>query len=227
MMRALPALALALFAACTPVSEPDTRRNALFHAMQGCLAEPEPAGSCVLVDRAQGFVVLKDRDPAKPEAWLLVPDVEVTGIEDSRVLEPPVVDFWRHGWDVARRLIARPPDRTALAINSRAGRSQDLLHIHISCLDRSVAKALASATVGRGWATRLTLDGHAYHARRVTALEPSPFLLLREIPGAAADMASQSLAVTGAPGGGFLLLADATGPNGPGEAEELLDETCR
>ena len=37
-------------------------------------------------------------------------------------------------------------------------------------------------------------------------------------------MGAQSLAVTAAPGGGFLLLAESA-PDA--EAEELLDETCR
>ena len=73
-------------------------------------------------------------------------------------------------------------------------------------------------------ARRLTLDGHAYNARRVASLDRSPFLLLRELPGARDDMAAQSLAVIGAPGGGFFLLAKSAPADA--EAEELLDETC-
>ena len=70
----------------------------------------------------------------------------------------------------------------------------------------------------------LTLDGHPYHARHTATLDPSPFLLLQDLPGAADDMGAQSLAVTAAPAGGFLLLAESA-PDA--EAEELLDETCR
>jgi CDP-diacylglycerol pyrophosphatase len=212
---------LLLAAACAPAPEPDTRAFGLYSAMRACLADPAGSG-CTLVDRERGFVVIRDDDPAKPRAWLLVPDVEVTGIEDSRVLVPPVVEFWRYGWQVGEGLL--PGERLALAINSRGGRTQDLLHIHVSCLAPAVAAALASATVGSGWTTGLTLDGHAYHARRVAALEPSPFLLLRELPGAGEDMGAQSLAVTAAPGGGFLLLAESATD---AEAEDLLDETCR
>ena len=40
-------------------------------------------------------------------------------------------------------------------------------------------------------------------------------------------MAAQSLAVVGADDGGFYLLADASAPGAPAEAEDLLDETCR
>ena len=58
------------------------RSDGLYRAMRACLGEA-PGPDCTLVDRAQGFVVIKDDDPAKPLAWLIVPDVEVTGIEDS------------------------------------------------------------------------------------------------------------------------------------------------
>jgi CDP-diacylglycerol pyrophosphatase len=224
-----PLLALALLAACAPPPEPDTRPNALYHAMRKCLAGAAPSGGCTLVDRERGFVVIKDDDRAKPLAWLIVPDVEVTGIEDSRALLPPVVEFWRHGWQVGSELLPAPPERRGLAINSRAGRSQDLLHIHVSCVDAAVARALAAAEIGPDWAAEpfLTLAGDAYNVRRVATLDRSPFLLLAELPGARADMAGQSLGVIGAAGGGFYVVTDSTGPGVVAEAEALLDEDCR
>lgn len=211
---------LVLLAACAPAPEPGTAAFGLYRAMRACLADPAAAG-CTLVDRARGFVVIKDDNPAKPRAWLVVPDVEVTGIEDSRVFHPPVSDFWRYGWEVGETLLPGAP--LALAINSKGGRTQDLLHIHVSCLDPGVGRTLAATPVGAGWDTALDLDGHTYHARRVASLEPSPFLLLRELPGAADNMGAQSLAVAAAPGGGFLLLAE-TAPDA--DTEALLDETC-
>ena len=193
--------------------------------MRACLADPEKP-DCTEVDRARGFVIIKDDDPAKPNAWLIVPDREVTGIESPAVFRPPVADFWRYGWDAGAALLPDAPvaDR-ALAINSKAGRSQNLLHIHISCVLPELRDALAGAAIGPDWATRpfLHFGDHAYNVRKVAALEPSPFLLLAELPGARDDMGAQSLAVTGAAGGGFLLLAESA-PDA--EAEELLDETC-
>jgi CDP-diacylglycerol pyrophosphatase len=184
---------------------------------------------CTLVDRARGFVIIEDDDPAKPVAWLIVPDVEVTGIEDSRALVPPVVDFWRFGWEVGRELLPQAtPGRIGLAINSKAGRSQDLLHIHISCVEPAVANTLAAAGIGPDWATQpfVRLAGDPYNARRVSSLDRSPFLLLSELPGARDDMAAQSLAVIGTPGGDFYLVTDATGAGVVAEAEDLLDEDC-
>ena len=203
--------------------------NGLLHAMQACLADPH-AADCTEVDRADGFVVIRDDSPAKPEAWLIVPDREVTGIESPAVFDPPVADFWRYGWDLGGRLL---PERAAadrgLAINSEAGRSQDLLHIHISCVLPKVRAALAGAAIGPDWAPApfLRLGTHDYNVRKVAALDPSPFLRLAELPGARADMGEQSLAVIGAADGGFYLVTDSTEPGVVAEAEELLDEACR
>ena len=81
-------LPLILLAACAPAPEPDTRAFGLYRAMRACLADPAGEG-CTLVDRPNGLVVIKDDDPAKPTAWLLVPDVEVTGIEEVETTEVP------------------------------------------------------------------------------------------------------------------------------------------
>jgi CDP-diacylglycerol pyrophosphatase len=193
--------------------------------MQACLAETTPAPPCTVVDPARGFVVIADDSPAKPDAWLIVPATEVTGIEDPRALRPPVLGFWRIGWQEGLRLLDRPPADIALAINSRGGRTQDLLHIHISCVLPQVRDALADAAIGPDWAPApfVTFAGHPYNARKVAALEPSPFLRLRELPAARADMAAQSLAVIGSADGGFYLLAEDTTD---AEAEELLDQDC-
>ena len=160
-----------------------------------------------------------------------MPDREVTGIESPAVFRPPVADFWRYGWDAGATLVHDAPvaDR-ALAINSKAGRSQNLLHIHISCVLPEVARRRSPAQPSApDWAAQpfLHFGDHAYNVRKVAALDPSPFLLLAELPGARADMAGQSLAVIGSADGGFFLVTDSTEPASVAEAEELLDETCR
>lgn len=226
-------VAAALLAGCAAAPErPAASRapdpNGLLHAMQACLADPAMPG-CAEVDRARGFVIIKDDDPAKPKAWLIVPDREVTGIESPAVFRPPVAAFWRYGWAAGAALLPGEPDADrALAINSKAGRSQNLLHIHISCVLPEVRDALAAAAIGPEWAARpfLRFGDQVYNVRRVAALEPSPFLRLAELPGARADMGERSLAVIGDGAGGFFLIADSTG-SAPAEAEDLLDETCR
>jgi CDP-diacylglycerol pyrophosphatase len=227
-----PALFLAFVVTACAAPEPPASRapnpNGLYDVMRTCLAQTVLEPPCTAVDRTRGYVVIKDDDPAKPLAWLIVPDREVTGIEDQRALIPPVVDFWSYGWFVGSRLLTEPPESRGLAINSKQGRSQDLLHIHISCVLPEVEQALAAASIGPDWAVApfVQFRGHAYNARRVPTLDPSPFLRLLELPGARERMAEQSLAVIGAPGGGFYLLTDATEPGVVAEAEELLDQSC-
>lgn len=227
------ALLLALvLAACAPLPEAarGPRSDGLMRQMQACLADPDQGGACAIVDPARGFVVIKDYSAEKPRAWLIVPsDPEVTGIEDPAIFTAPTADFWRFGWQAGRRLVPTPPEGLGLAINSEAGRTQNLLHIHISCTAPEVTAALARAEIGPDWAPApwLALAGQTWNARRIARLEdPSPFLFLRELPGAAEDPGLWSLALLGAPGGGYVLLADSTRPGIPAAAESLLDETC-
>jgi CDP-diacylglycerol pyrophosphatase len=222
------ALALAaLLAACALPQGSGPESDALLRQMRSCLADPDQK-PCTLVDPDRGFVVIKDRARSKPFAWLLVPSTDVTGIEDPAVFEAPVAGFWQIGWQVGRRLVPAPPEGLGLAINSVAGRSQNLLHIHISCVAPDVRAALAGAAIGPDWAAEpfLTLAGQRFNARHVDRLDPSPFLLLRDLPGAAEEMGKQSLAVVGRADGGFTLLTDSTESGVVAETEALLDETC-
>ena len=93
----------------------------------------------------------------------------------------------------------------------------------------AVSAALAAAPVGPDWAEApfLRLEGQDFNVRKVARLEPSPFLLLRELPGAAEAMGEQSLGVIGSAGGGYFVLTDSTEPGVVAETEALLDETCR
>ncbi len=207
----------------------DGNPDGLYEQMRACLAQARLKAPCVAVDRTRGFVVIKDDNPAKSKAWLIVPDVEVTGIEDPKALRRPVVDFWTYGWDIGRRLIDKPAQDIGLAINSKEGRTQNLLHIHISCVNFHLRDALAKARIGSHWATKpfVSFHGRSYNARKVSSLETSPFVVLRELPEAQKDMARQSIALIGAADGGFFLLQDQTEPGAPADAEDLLDETCR
>ena len=131
---------------------------------------------------------------------------------------------------MGQALLPRPPERIGLAINSVAGRSQNLLHIHISCVDpvrrphprrRADRSRLGGANPSSPSRATPTTSARWPRSSR------SPFLLLTELPGAADDMGAQSLAVIGAADGGFYLVTDSTEPGVVAEAEALLDEDCR
>lgn len=223
------ALALAVLVACAgPGAAEGPRPDALYRQMRSCVADPGQGLPCAVTDPGRGFVLLKDDDPRKPYAWLLVPSADVTGIEDPAVFRAPVADFWAIGWGFAGQLLPAPPEGRALAINSKAGRSQNLLHLHISCIPLGLRSALARADIGPEWRARpfVTVDGQAFNVRTADRLDPSPFLLLRDLPGAAEEMVEQSLAVIGRAGGGFYLVTDSTEPGVVAETEALMDETC-
>ena len=226
--RALRAVVLVLAACAGPGAAQGPRSDALYRQMRSCLADPGQGLPCAVTDPGRGFVLIKDDDPKKPFAWLLVPSTDVTGIEAPAVLSAPVAGFWEIGWSFAGQLLPAPPEGRGLAINSKPGRTQDLLHIHVSCIPLTLRAALAQADIGPDWRAEpfLTVDGQAFNVRTVRSLAPSPFLLLRDLPGAAEDMADQSLAVIGKAGGGFYLVTDSTERGVVAETEALLDETC-
>ncbi len=206
--------------------------------------QPAPCVQVSLRDgEANGFVVLKDRSGVAQH--LLMPTARITGIEDAAVLRPGAPNYFAQAWQVRHFVedrLGRPlaRDQMSIAVNSQYGRSQDQLHLHIDCLDRSVAAALRTAAVPdapRWSALPAPLKGRNYRIRWIAAdrLEATnPFKLLAETqPGARAQMGAWTLALVGAerPGGrlGFYLLADRIDPatGDKASAEDLQDHACK
>jgi CDP-diacylglycerol pyrophosphatase len=213
------------------------RPNSLWSLAQCCSKNLQSDVDCRTYSAAQDYIILKDNSPRKPAAYLIIPTIRVTGIEDKQVFLPPVVDFWKYAWQQAQFLIKKPAADIGLAINSARGRSQNQLHIHIACVLPAVAHTLAenAKKIGSDPATpaELTLPpgNHSYRVIRLRgalAGAGSPFRLVSAMPGAAGDMGAQSIAVAGTatPGAYYVLDTAARGAN-PGFAEELLDQTCR
>jgi CDP-diacylglycerol pyrophosphatase len=216
-------------ASCKLARAPDTLLS-----LARCCAESIAANpSCRAYDADAAYVIVRDNAPDKPDAYLIIPVAPVTGIEDAQIFAPPVRDYWQYGWAAAARFVGVPPAATALAINSTTGRTQNQLHIHISCVRPDVAAALVRARIGTDPARPTTLplgpDGHRYTALRVRALggDASPFLRVAAEPGARADMKDQSIAVIGTDSPDVWDVVDTrAGGGNPGAAEELLDQSC-
>jgi CDP-diacylglycerol pyrophosphatase len=197
---------------------------------------------CMAVNLRQGWAVVKDT--REPTHILLVPTHRISGIESPALLAPEAPNYWEDAWRARshfERLVGRPVARSdfGMAINSRFGRTQDQLHIHVDCLWPQVARALREATphVGAAWAPLgVPLLGDSYEARRIDGedLTRDPFKLLASgDPEARADMGAYGLAAVGEvfPDGqpGFILLARrADLPHGVrGAVEGILDHKCR
>jgi CDP-diacylglycerol pyrophosphatase len=196
---------------------------------------PAPCRSIKVMDAgpgAPGFAVLPDRKGGAH--FLLIPITAISGIESPEVRAPGSLNYFGAAWgarDALAGVLGRPipPDVVGMAVNQRRARSQDQLHIHISCLRRSVYDALqaAASQIGPDW-SGIRIDGRPYQAMRVmgTELAANPFALVAERLHGATDALDQfTLLVAGMrfrEGPGFALVAGRSVPGG----ELLLDPTC-
>ena len=198
---------------------------------------------CTTINLPGGYATV--RDWAKPTQLLLVPTRRTRGIESPELLKGDSPNYWQAAWE-ARHLIERhigqaiPREAIAMAINSRYGRTQDQLHIHVDCVRPDVAQALIhhQDQIGAAWSD---LDFHIIHRGfRAMRLEGEdlidqhdPFKRLAYGDSRArADMGRETLAVVGATfsdgSEGFYLLSDRANPRyfDRGLGEELLDPSC-
>ncbi len=174
---------------------------------------------------------------------LLIPTDRITGIEAPELLSPGARNYWQDAWSVRplfeRRAGPTPREDLGLAINSRYGRSQNQLHIHIDCVRTDVRDTLKAreTQIGTAWAPfNVDLAGHRYRVRRVDGADlrgANPFVLLAQDAQARADMGRETLVVLGATfqGGkpGFILLSDHADllAGDIGHGEDLLDPACK
>lgn len=197
---------------------------------------PQP---CAEVDTQAGFVVYKDIHG--PLQYLLMPTAKISGIESPALLATSSPNYFFDAWQ-ARHFMAQkygaPIDDAdiSLAINSQYGRSQDQLHIHISCLKPAIKTALLAqeADFRQQWQPLPGgLLGHDYLVRRTTAAQLQQAgafrLLADEVPGAKDEMGRYGLAMTALPDGQFLLLASKASLTKLHRAsvEELQDHSCQ
>ena len=184
-------------------------------------------------DGARDYTIVKDCAAEKPQGYLLIPVRRVGGMGDDRIFDPQFVDLWAEAWRWSRELPGRPAARTALAINSAHRRSQQQLHIHISCVRPEVSTALENADIPLFPAKpraihRLGGLHHTYRAVKVNALtgESSPFRIVMRRAGVSA-MKYHGIAVIGSQTDGEYYVVYTSENDGGGHAEELLDQKCR
>lgn len=193
------------------------------------------------VDR--GFAVLKDNAPTKPYNYLLIPTKRITGIEDATLLAPGAENYFEHAW-AARSypgaILKRDLDwnMVALAVNSAKDRSQNQLHIHVSCVRAGIRSALKDneAKLSEGWVPlKPTASDPSYLVFRLKRDNLSgfnPFQAVADgIPEARAAMGFQTIVVVGAVfrdgSRGFYILSRRREDGAPAHGEDLIDPTCQ
>ncbi|MGK3143692.1 CDP-diacylglycerol diphosphatase [Pantoea sp. C2G6] len=196
--------------------------------------EPSP---CQRVDLTQRYVMLKDIHG--PLQYLLIPLDRISGIESPQLLRPATPDYFALAWHerqlLAQRRGAPIDDRVlSLAINAQYGRTQNQLHIHLSCLRPDVRQQLDRLTpqLDTRWQA-VTLRNHRYWLRAVTPAglsQPGAFIrLASELPQARGEMGRYGLALAALSDGRLVLMAirrDWLRLNS-GSAEEVQDHRCQ
>jgi CDP-diacylglycerol pyrophosphatase len=196
-------------------------------------------GACLKVDLDRRYVVFKDR--RGPYHDLVMPTYRVTGIEAPDLQAPDAPNFFADAWRERGRLatesgLAIRDADVALVINSQYGRSQNQLHIHVSCLKPDIHRMLAAEQGGIGPDWRplgQRINGHVYLAKRLATgdleREP-PFRVLAAYVRAQDDrIAKYGLAVVQLQDGGMALLTsrlDLLAGLNRGSVEEIQDVRC-
>lgn len=207
-------------------------RQCVPHQQQG---NPSP---CSEVNLRDGYVVLKDL--VGPLQYLLMPVAKISGMESPQLLSDTTPNFFYQAWQARHYLSDKrgtPIDDRALslAINSASGRTQNQLHIHISCLRPDIRQLLdrSAAAIDTRWQPLPEkIMGHSYLAKRLSAANlaaESPFLqLAREVPAATKAMGQFGMALAQLPDGSYVLLANQRNLLlfNRASSEEIQDHSC-
>jgi CDP-diacylglycerol pyrophosphatase len=245
------AVVAAAVAAAQPHSVTAAARSELWFVVHDiCLAAYSSTGvpfPCLEVNNIangeeRGYAVLQA--PLSATHVVVVPTTRISGIESPKLQSDDAPNYWQAAWE-ARRYVEKgarrslPRDEIGMAINSAATRSQDQLHIHVSCAAPAVADFLRrhEAEIHGRWSfLRAKLAGHRFMAMKIeteSLAKDDPFkLLARGRPANEFSAGRQMLAVIGAAfrdgKSGFYLLANdpAVSPRQIARAEALLDDKC-
>ena len=238
----LVALALVL-----PVAAVAAERGLLWRVVQACVATHQLIGTpfpCLAVDTRdgtqRGYAVV--RAPFETTHIVVTPTARVPGIEATTLQAADAPAYLADAWS-ARHFVtdgmAHLPDRTdlALAVNSRPGRSQDQLHIHVDCIQPRIKRALLDNARGikPGSWTRVAVLPHGprYSATVLDDLAGANiFRLVQDgLQVAQNEMDEVTIVVVGASvegRPGFIVLARRrAGSRDEAHGEALMDHGCR
>lgn len=194
---------------------------------------------CTLIDEESGTALYKAN--FDPYQFLLLPLARVTGLEDPVLWEEANRNYLYNAW-AARFLVTSrldnslPESDVILTINSKNARTQDQLHIHISCASQATSTVLKNVDASEyseyvEWKQLPTdVRGHAYQALAVSGNTLRSENLFQDVhTKVTADdkkMENTSVALANVAPDRFLLLVDEGTENQPAAAEILQDHNC-
>ncbi|WP_323640470.1 CDP-diacylglycerol diphosphatase [Pectobacterium polonicum] len=216
--------------------------NALWEIVsEQCVPNQQHSGNpapCLEVNLADGYVLFDDRNG--PYHDLLLPTDKVSGIESPGLLQQNTPNFFMLAWD-RRGHLSREAGKPikdgylSLAINSRYGRTQNQLHIHIACLRPEVYQTLNQQfpMISADWKPLpVKINGHVYLAKTIATNEltqSDPFKTLdRYAQRQNESIGKYGLAMVSMPTGEKVLLASSLDVFNMslGSVEEIQDFSC-
>lgn len=191
--------------------------------------------------KERGFSILQN--PRYKYHFILVPVQAMSGIESIALSRKGRTDYFGYAWLMRYRLMSTwgatvPDDMLGLAINSAFGRSQNQLHIHLTCLREDVRRQLQAERpyIDEQWRPLPDrLLKHTWYARRVmqpAAMGIYPIAsVAREFHLSSPQLADYGVALvptTFSGEKGFILLTTRRGWDKGNRAsvESLLDKRC-
>lgn len=192
---------------------------------------------CAKVDQKQGYALYKAMKGSAH--YLLLPLQPISGIESEQLFSRSAADYLALAWH-ERQIIAKafgsPMSDNVLAvtINSVIGRSQNQLHVHLSCLHSDIRARLQqwSLTAADNSWQPVRLRHHDYLARVLSTQQMEQENLLkriaREIPNFRHHSGEYGVALTRLQDGRMVLLVvrQALLKMNFAHPEELQDSQC-
>ncbi|MBW7983762.1 CDP-diacylglycerol pyrophosphatase [Enterobacillus tribolii] len=204
--------------------------------------DPAPCRQVYMAQgKERGFSVIQN--PRYPYHFILVPTAPLAGIESAQLLAPGQTDYFGYAWTMRNFLKSQftapvPDDMLGMALNSAYGRSQNQLHIHLTCLREDVRRQLLAERpyISAQWRPLPDkLLKHTYYARRViqpTAMGIYPIpLIAQQFHLTPSDLSYYGVALiptTFDGQAGFIILTTRKDldPGNRASVESLLDKRC-
>jgi CDP-diacylglycerol pyrophosphatase len=180
---ALPLLLLAVTLSSCQVKKISKNPDFLWNTINNeCVPNQKKNGNpepCAFVEfdktGTQGWVAYKDYRGVLH--YLLMPATKITGIESPEILTEDSPNYFYQAWEARRLMSERAKKKIddyaiSFSINAQTHRSQNQLHIHISCNRPDVQDVINQneKSVGPTWAAfPAEMAGHKWWARRITA----------------------------------------------------------
>ena len=221
-------------------------RGLLWRVVQACVLNHKITGAsfpCLSVETGKGveagYAVL--RVPNEDTHMIVTPTARTTGIEAIRLRGSKAPDYFHDAWSArhfATDDLTTQPNRNdvAFAINSRLGRSQDQLHIHVACIRPDVKQRLAQQSAAlrvHDWSRIKVLPwAPSYRAHFEASNDLAGVNVFDKVADGLGigndEMDAVTIVVVGAEPTGFLILARKRIPHSFDEphGESLLDPDC-